>query len=147
MCAVSVELAVSSRWRGEGGGRRRGRRRIDWLTWLSTAWGAQRETLDRNAYDDDGGGDGGGGDDDDNVDDGGGGDDDNVDGGGGGSDGHCGDERETDENNFMLDLAMIYFSFAMVAALKDEDDEKDGRWKWKEKKRWYNTVDSLTQLR
>ena len=33
----------------EGGGRRR----IDWLTWLSTARGAQRETRDRNGYDDD----------------------------------------------------------------------------------------------
>ena len=47
--------------------RRRGRRRIDWLTWLSTAPGAQRETQDRNGYDDD---DDGVDDDDDNGDDG-----------------------------------------------------------------------------
>ena len=67
--ATQWEVWDRELWGVEEGG---GRRRIDWLTWLSTAWGAQRETLDRNAYDDDGGGDGG----------------DNVDGGGGGSDGH-----------------------------------------------------------
>ena len=77
------------------------RRRIDWLTWLSTAWGAQRETLDRNGYDDD---DVGGGDDDD-------------DGGGGGGDGGGNNETGDKIGCTMWDLATISFSLAMVTML------------------------------
>ena len=86
------------------------RRRIDWLTWLSAAWGAQRETLDRNGYDDDDVGAGG----DDDV--GGGGGDDDDDGGGGG-DGGGNNETGDKIGCIMWDLATISFSLAMVTML------------------------------